>query len=490
MRNARPMMAMAGMVVSLLFAETGWAIVDANNMGRWTKPTDKGPDKDVPGFLVNLGPTGARAILKERSFVVRYVFQGSPAHKKLRIDDEIVGVNGKRFTTKHIFGKQYGMQYDVGYEGPIMDFGNAIEDSEGRDGVLKLTVVRNGKEMTVPVRLAAVGRFSKTYPLHCPKSDKLVADATRYLVAHTGDIGRQCHTRATAGLALLSRGKRKEARAMAASWNEAPGKGAWTWPISYQCIFLCEYYLQTKDKSVLKTIKLLAARLYDGQVMDPELYKDRMHGGRPQARNFLEGGLGHAVDIDGYGTMAITTLMALTAWELAEDCGVKLDQRHVDLAYQCVRKHTHENGYMGYRFGTGAYSPVGRQGLAIIAHRLSRDRDQATREYIARVTSHLAKSKTRLNDGHGDNVLAVFWALLGVQLSGDSAAVREVFDYNKAFINMARTHDGSFVAQPGRNTGDKGYYLSSRIHPTAAMVLALGMSRPRLRIQGHWGKEN
>ena len=90
------------------------------------------------------------------------------------------------------------------------------------------------------------------------------------------------------------------------------------------------------------------------------------------------------------------------------------------------------------------------------------------------------------NDGHGDNVLGVLWGLLGIQLSGDDAAIREVFEYNKAFINMARTHDGSFVAQPGRNTGDKGYYLSSRIHPTAAMVLVLGMSRPSLRIQGNW----
>ena len=137
---------------------------------------------------------------------------------------------------------------------------------------------------------------------------------------------------------------------------------------------------------------------------------------------------------------------------------------------------------MGYRFGTGAYSPVGRQGLAIIAHKLARDK--GTEGYVARVTAHLTKSKTRLNDGHGDNVLGILWGLLGIQLSGDNAAIREMFDYNKAFINMARTHDGSFVAQPGRNTGDKGYYLSSRIHPTAAMVLVLGMSRPSLRIQG------
>ena len=214
------------------------------------------------------------------------------------------------------------------------------------------------------------------------------------------------------------------------------------------------------------------------------MYKDRIHGGKPQGQNYLKGGLGHVVKIDGYGTMSITTLMALLAWELAEDCGVRLNQQCVGLAYQCIREHTNKSGYIGYRFATGAYSPVGRQGLAIIAHKLAQDKGRE--EYAARVTAHLAKSKTRLNDGHGDNVLGILWGLLGIQLSGDKAAIREMFEYNKAFINMARTHDGSFVAQPGRNAGDKGYYLSSRIHPTAAMVLVLGMSRPSLRIQGNW----
>jgi len=485
MRDANPtMMLVAGILISLSLVEPGWAIVDPNNMGQWTKPTNSGPDKDVPGFLVNLGPTGARAILKERSFVVKYVFPTSPADKKLSIDDEIVGVNDKMFTTKHIFGKQYGMGYAVGYEGPIMDFGNAIEDSEGRDGILKLTVIRNGKQTAVSVPLLAIGRFSKTYPLNCPKSDKLVSGAVQYLLQHTKDFGSQCHTRGTVGLALLSQGRLKEAKAMAAAWNEAPGDKTWTWPVAYQCIFLSEYYLKTKDKSVLKTIKLLVDRLYEAQVKDPALYKDRMHGGQPQDKNYLKGGLGHVVKIDGYGTMSITTLMAMVAWELAEDCGVRLDQQCVDLAFQCIREHTNATGYIGYRFATGAYSPVGRQGLAIIAHKLAQDK--GTEEYVGRVTAHLTKSKTRLNDGHGDNVLGILWGLLGIQLSGDDAAIREMFEYNKAFINMARTHDGSFVAQPGRNTGDKGYYLSSRIHPTAAMVLVLGMSRPSLRIQGNW----
>lgn len=484
MRHAHRTMMRAGILASLLFAGPGWAIVDPDNMGQWSKPANSGPDKEVPGFLVNLGPTGARAILKEKSFAVKYVFRQSPAYKKLNIDDEIVGVNDRIFATKHIFGKQYGMGYEVGYEGPMMDFGNAIEDSEGRDGVLKLTVIRSGKRTTVSVPLPAIGRFGRTFPLKCPKSDRLVHDAVQYLLAHTKEFGPLCHARGTAGLALLSQGRLKEAGVLASSWKEVPGEGAWTWPVAYQCIFLSEYYLKTRDKSVLRTIQLLAERLYEAQVRNPALYKDRMHGGKPQGRNYLKGGLGHVVKIDGYGTMSITTLMALVAWELAEDCGVRLNQQCVDLAYQCVREHTNKSGYIGYRFATGAYSPVGRQGLAIIAHKLAQDK--GTEDYVARVTAHLAKSKTRLNDGHGDNVLGILWGLLGVQLSGDKAATREMFEYNKAFINMARTHDGAFVAQPGRNAGDKGYYLSSRIHPTAAMVLVLGMSRPSLRIQGNW----
>ncbi len=456
--------------------------VDEEKMGRREKPTNKGPDKGVPGFLVNLGPTGARAILKETSFVVKYVFTNSPASGKLKIDDEILGVNGVEFATKHVFGLCYGVESKPGIEGPIMDFGEAIEESEGGDGVLTLHVRRAGEIRKVDLQLTPIGRFSDTYPLKCRKSDKLRSAAAQYLLKRRDWFKAGCQTKATAGLALLALGKHEEARELALSWNTVPGEGTWTWPVSYQCVFLCEYYLKTGDKQVLKTIERLVPILYDAQVMNMEDFKERMHGGRPQGRNFLKGGLGHVVKIDGYGTMSITTLMAMLAWELAEDCGVKLKQNHVDLAYECVRTHTHPTGYMGYRFADGAYSPVGRQGLSIIVHKLAKE--AATDPYVKRVTSGLTKAKHRLNDGHGDNVLSMFWALLGIQVSDDRAAIREVFDYNKAFINMSRTHDGSFVAQPGRNNGDKGYYLSSRAHLTAAMVLILGMDQPQLRIQG------
>ena len=475
-----PQRALSSLFSLALLATPALAIYDAENIGQWEKPTKIGPDKQAPGFLMNLGPTGARATITENSFVVKYIFPGSPADNQLKIDDEIVGVKGKVFG-KHTFGKCYGMNAGAGIEGPIMDMGLAIEDSEGSDGLLKLDVLRGGQALQVTVKLKAIGRFSDSYPLNCKKSEKLAKEAMDYLLENKSERSGAVHEKGILALSFLAHDKMKEAEEMALGWNEMPGEKQWTWYPSYQCIFLSEYHLRTGDKRVLETIRKLTERLYLSQVIDPADYKDAMHGGKPQAKNFLKGGNGHGARIAGYGTMTITTLMAILSWELAEDCGVEIKDFNRDIAYECVHTHTHETGYMGYRFATGAYTPVGRQGLSIITHKVA---GKQASEHLEAVTNGLVTAKSRLNDGHGDNVLAYAWALIGVQLADDKKAMRELFDYNKAFINMARTHDGAFVAQPGRNRHEKAYYMSPRIHATAAMAIALGADEPRLRIQG------
>jgi len=478
MISLRPLLALLALI---LLSTPARAIFDETNIDQWEKPTEKGPDKEVPGFLMNLGPTGARATLKEQSFVVKHVFDKSPAKGQLQLEDEITGINGKAFA-KHTFGKCYGMQAGNGLEGPIMDFGMAIEDAEGKDGKLVLDVTRAEKPIKVTIQLEAIGRFSDTFPANCKKSEKLAKDAMTYLLAHQSERGNQCHEKGIYGLSLLAHGKLKEAEELAMAWNKMPGEKEWTWNPSYQCIFLSEYYLQTKDKRVLETIKGLCERLYLSQVTNPEDYKNAMHGGQPQAKNFLKGGNGHGARCAGYGTMTITTLMAALSYDLAEDCGVEINPYYRDIAYECVHTHTHESGYMGYRFATGAYTPVGRQGLSLIAHKVG-GRDDA-KEHVANVAKGMATAKTRINDGHGCNTLAWGWALIGAQLIEDESSKREFLDYNKAFINMARTHDGAFVVTPGRNRHEKGYYMSPRVHPTAAMAIALNGGHPTLRIQG------
>ena len=83
---------------SVFLSPMSYAVADSTNQGRWTTPTENNlPDRQVPGFLVNLGPTGARAVLTQTTFIVRYVFASSPAVSRLMLEDVITGVFGRPF---------------------------------------------------------------------------------------------------------------------------------------------------------------------------------------------------------------------------------------------------------------------------------------------------------------------------------------------------------------------------------------------------------
>ena len=201
--------------VSLGFSGHALALKDAGNQGRWDVPCKAGPDAEVPGFLVNMGPTGARGTLKERSYVVKYVFDKSPAKGVLQLDDEVYGANGKKFSA-HVFG---GGQH--GIEGPLQDLGLAIEDSEGGDGILNLMVERGGEKLEVKVQLEKLGRFADTFPVDCKKTEILKERAYNYLLDHPDGIDSQA--RCVAILSMLSSDDSKVFRAgkkMALDWNQ------------------------------------------------------------------------------------------------------------------------------------------------------------------------------------------------------------------------------------------------------------------------------
>ena len=470
----------------ITFNSSLWAI-EKDNRGRWETPAQTGPDKEVPGYLINLGPTGARATLESQSFTVKYLFKGSPAEGRLQLDDVITGVNGKPFSVPHTFGHHITRMKEfpqIGYEGPLMDFGNAIEESEGGNGNLTLMVTRKNKPIKVMIKLEAIGKFSKTYPYHCEKSKLLAQRAAQYLVNSQFIANEKCHGKCMSGLALLASGNMAKAKKLAHSWLQLPRDGIWVWPVGYQCIFLSEYYLLSKDEKVLPVIQALAAKLETAQVEDMKNYSDRTHGKMGNVgHKFRTGGMGHNTNVGGYGTMNITTALSLTAWELAKKCDVEVDQKKVDLGFNYLRKSTTKDGYIGYHTKAGAYAPSGRQGMALISHYLTGD-NEVSRDYIKIVAGGLSRSKKYLNDAHADNILSVCWGLLGTNVSGNEKTIRDMMDYNKAWLNMARCHDGSFVSLPGRDKYDKGYYLSSRLHLTGTMALVYAMDQPVLQLQG------
>ncbi len=467
--------------------------IEEGNRGRWERPADFGPDKEVPGFLINLGPTGARATLEARSFTIKYVFKGSPADGQLLLDDVVIGANGKPFETDHTFGHHMTRMKefpDVGYEGPIMDLGNAIEEAEGSDGNLTLSLIREGQALEVTIALKPIGKFSETYPHNCPKSALLAKQASDYLSGPGYSfVGKEkCHGKGMTGLALLATGKIEQAAEIADSWKKAPGDGIWVWPVGYRCIFLSEYYLITKDESVLPFIQSLAAKLEYAQVEDMANYAERTHGKMGNVgHKFRTGGMGHNTNVGGYGTMNITTSLGLAAWELAKMTGATVEQSQVQLGFDYLRKSTAEDGYIGYHTHKGAYAAAGRQGLSIVAHHLAGE-SQHDSDYLQTVTRGLKNSHKYFPDAHADGMLAVCWGLLGTRLCDDIETERLIMDYNKAWFNMARCHDGSFVALPGRDKYDSCYYLSSRHQLTATMALILS-DESVLKIQGRECRE-
>ena len=514
-------MAVLGMFVSMLFfAANVYAVADKNNQGRWTTPTENNlPDKEVPGFLVNLGPTGARAVLTEKTFIVRYLFKESPAAGRLKLEDEIVGVFGKPFSSHHFGGGPHG------YEGPIMDFGEAIEKAEGKDGKLVLNVIRDSKTIEVIIPLEAIGAFSATFPFNCKKSEVLRAKALNYFVEHPDALKVwQAHAHAAVTLALITSDDPKQqalGRTMAVKWGtEKPDAGTGIWNLSYQLITLSEYHLLTKDASVLPTMKLLVQALekgqYSGRILvwgptgDKALEKVD-YAKVDAAQQLYDGGFGHGpyrpgasppgggFGINGYGPMQYTTILAVTAWQVAGRCGVEVNPDNIKRAMAFIHRGTNAAGYVAYggeftlnagladpvafKNSKGGDNYVGRAGAAIIAEKLSPELSDSA-AYIDSNRGYLNHAYKSLPDGHADSNLGIFWGLIGAAASEDEATLRKVMDYHKAFFNMMRCHDGSFVLLPGRDYADNGYYMASRYHPTATMALVLGLSNPKLLIQG------
>lgn len=494
--------------VGVCIATHAYAIKDPENQGRWQEPCKSGPDAEVPGFLVNMGPTGARGILKERSYVVKYIFKKSPAAGVLEIDDEVYGANGKRFSA-HTFGGGYH-----GLEGPLQDLGLAIEDSEGKDGVLKLMVERGGAKLEVNVQLEVLGRFADTFPLNCKKTEILRDRAYKYLMDNPGGIDSQ--GRCVEILAMLSSDDSKVYRAgkkLALEWNKPYDASTWSWHLGFQGIALSEYHLRTGDRSVLKTLESTMELLGDAQWKgDIHHWKREDINGIDQAlldkhQALYAGGFGHAPYTEivargggGYGPMQWPTCLALMTWQLGKQCGLEVDQEAVDRSFSFLDHGTKESGSIAYG---GEFTlnngPVDwdkwkaskqnggshKSGLGYLVYLLSPDRTDS-RKMMKLHLSNIDAAYKDMPDGHADALMGLTWGWAGTYASDDKKLKAKIADYYKAWINLARCHGSdSYVILPGRDYADLAYYRGNiRNHTTAAVAFLYSYSTPKLRIQG------
>lgn len=502
--------ASVALALSLGSGGSALAVKDPDNQGRWEQPCKEGPDAVVPGFLVNMGPTGARGILKERSYVVKFVFPKSPATGVLEIDDEVLGANGKRFS-EHTFG---GAKF--GIEGPMQDLGLAIEDSEGKDGVLTLMVERGGQKLDVDVQLEALGRFADTFPVDCAKTKILKERAYEYMMDHPGGMSSQ--GRCVATLALLSSDEGKVFRAgkeMARDWNKPYDSTTWTWHLGFQGIALSEYYLLTGDRAVLKTLEttmgLLDKAQWKGEIRHwntDQVKTDEATLNKHQ--ELYEGGFGHAPYSEivqrgggGYGPMQWTTCLALMTWQLSKQCGIEVDQEAVDRSFRFLDRGTTEGGSIAYggeftlnngpvdwkkwkaRQGHGGSH---KSGLGYLVHSISPERSESSRMMKTHL-ENIGASYPDMANGHACALMGLTWGWAGTFASDDAKLKKKVADYYKAWLNLARCHGSdSYVMLPSRDYADLSYYRGNiRNHTTAAVSFLYSYSTPKLRMQGAKG---
>ena len=448
----------------------------------WNKTTKAQPDAEAGGWYINLGITGARAKITEEApkvLELAYVFEKTPAAGKLQVGDKITGVNGTPFSVAHKFG--YGVDL-FGYEGPMMEFGNALEHAQSKlGGTLKLDIVREGKTQKVTLELGKkYGAFSKTFPYDCQKTDQILAEQYAYLLEKQkadGSWHGRPHLNAFAALALLGSDKKEHQAAakkamlyFAKSTNDTISYGGLDcWKYSLYGICLAEYYLLTKEKWVIAELEEINRWLSKAQM------KNGGWGHRPADR---PGG-------NGYGAINILTSQAKAAWALMMRCGINVDAERFKATHDFVQRGTNAFGYVWYKDGgkkNMKYADMGRTGISAIAYQINPNENKAYKAAAKLNATCIGDHPKTLTDTHGSPLLGMAWTALGAL--ADDSSFRKLMDHNRWHFALAHCTDGTFYYQPNRDNNPQDYGAGPRLSATATNALILSVKFKKLQITG------
>ncbi len=489
---------MIGLVCGVLggFVAPAHAQVDYHdNDSPWGQRAEAGPDAEVPGWFYNLGITGLRAQLvadRPKALLIKYVFPNSPAEGHVAVGDLIVGAGGQMFQQPHRNG--YGEKV-FGADGPIAELAQRLEESQGADGKGKLALAlrRDGERKRVVLDVGQkYGSHAATYPGGCAKSDKILAELLEYLVKHQAEDGSfgDPVDNTFAPLALLASGEAKYRPAIErnARWhgrethpNDNRYADLMNWTYMSAAIVLSEYYLATGEKWVLPELQEIHDHLAKGQYLrmsqiNPKA-KESHPDSFPKGPKDSHGGWGHNPGFEGYGPIAMLTGQGALAYSLMHRCGIKIDRKHHDAAYEFLQKGTGKNGYVWYGDQIGGpqdgWADMGRTGATGIANFLSPYAEPVYRERALSHAKVIGLHPQSFPDTHGSPLMGMAYTALAANVDPDS--FRKLMDANRWWFTMAHCTDGSFYYQPNRDNA--GYGSDARM--TASSVVAFIFTIPR-----------
>jgi hypothetical protein len=465
----------------------------------WRLRADSGPDKEVPGWYYNLGITGIRVELiadKPKFLLVKYVFKGSPADRKVKVGDVIIGVNNRPFQTEHKNG--YGMKV-FGGDGPIKEFANALEacQREKKKGKLTINVLRKRKKQKIKIKVEnRYGTYGKTFPMNCKKSSVILKQTYAYLLKEQKSDGSWTgfETNLFAPLALMSSGDKKHREAIKKSAKyharntKANDSGSLiNWRYMSAAIVLSEYYLQSKEKWVIKELKeiytfLLSTQYTNLSQVNPKV-KESHPDSYPKNKAKSHGGWGHNPGFEGYGPIAMITAQGALAFSLMEKCGITIDRNRHDIAYAYLDRATGPTGYVWYedsykKITRRDWADMGRTGTTAIAFALSPYRGNKYKRSAALSASCIGQHPQSFPDTHGSPLMGMGFTALGAHIDRD--AFRRLMDANKWWFTLAQCFDGTFYYQPNRDNARYGGL--SRIAQTAIVAFIYSLKNKKIQM--------
>jgi hypothetical protein len=335
------------------------------------------------------------------------------------------------------------------------------------------------------LKLKVMGTYSSTSPYNCPKTDRILKAACQVLEKEKFEGAFAPVT----GLALLATGDRKywpKVRAYARSLQ--PGDlsqkfGMITWEWGYKNLFLCEYYLLTKDKEVLPAIKLYSVELASRQSM----YGTFGHGG---AENTPDGKL-HG-RIPSYGAINAAGLIANLSIVLAQKCGI----RHREIAPAIKRGAGFFSWYAdkgsipyGEHFPWIVHGSNGKTGQSALLFSVMKGHDKQAKQFAMMTTAAYQNRQY----GHTGQGLSFLWTAPGANVGGPKALA--AFMAQEAWhFDLTRRSDGAFAYDgseqygPGKKNAKDNMYFGNAsyagLSATATHVLTYSLPKRVLYITG------
>lgn len=389
-----------------------------------TVPSPGARKKDRPWPPFQVGVTGVMAGPANDTVIpltVAEVTPDTPAAGKLHVGDVLVAVNGVKLEAPD----------------PRPALGDAITEAEAKDGRLTFTVERGGGTEQVTIVIPVLGAYSATWPVDCPKTNKIVEAAAARSIelidpGKGADLNR---TTAMHCMFLLSTGNdkhlaavRKLMRASVPGMDKVRGH---TWNNGYLLIAMGEYYLRTGDKAVLPVMR---------RIVDDSFERDCVGGwGHWDYLNpsYTRSGLVNAAG----GALFVGIV-------LARECGVEMKDADFEKSLRYFYRFA---GYGGVPYGdqgpSSGGSSNGKSGMLGVALSLLNEPYAGASRLLA---VELADSYDDFERGHTGNFTNVMWRALCVPGVPESKChhYRRHQDKLRWYFELCRQPDGGFRMLP------------------------------------------